>query len=231
MHSQTAVVVGRSRPTVGPASVTQGVYGARGNLELVACDRSDGLWVFWFNSDLASDPLETPDVPPGSWSDGLHFAAGHRYRDVCILQSTLGPDHLEVIALTENGDLQSWYWSPGPGFTRRTADVETGVVAFDAEHDDGRITVHLSLRDGSTLTRRSTGAAYPERSWERVDGEGIGGIGDRPTQARLAEAGVEDAEPGSARSARSTRNGGTTELVWRGSDGLVRHLGVPDSSS
>ncbi|MGO7984214.1 hypothetical protein ACC691_41005, partial [Rhizobium johnstonii] len=59
MLSNSIVVVGAERPTSGAVSLAQGVYGARGNLELVACDSTDGLWVFWFNSDLDSDPLET----------------------------------------------------------------------------------------------------------------------------------------------------------------------------
>ncbi len=129
MRASDAVIVGPDRPTAGAVSLIQGVYGARGNLELVACDVEDGLWVFWFNADLDTDPPADSDVPPGSWSAGLAFAAGRRYRQAQILQSVLGPDHLELVALTADGVLESWYWSPAPGFQRRDPAVAVGVSA------------------------------------------------------------------------------------------------------
>ena len=141
MHSQNITIVGPDRLTSGAVSLTQGVYGPQGNLELLACDAADGLWVFWFNADRADDPLTTPDVPPGSWSAGLSFAAGTRYLDAQIVQSTLGPDHLEVDALTDTGSLESWYWSPGPGFQRRAGVVAERVRAFRLTHRDGELEV------------------------------------------------------------------------------------------
>lgn len=224
-----AQIVGRHRDTVGSGSVTQGVYGERGNLELVACDARDGLWVFWFNSD----PLGTPPsggVEPGRWSDGLAFAAGSRYIRADILQSTLGPDHLEVLALDDAGVLQSWYWSPGPGFQRREGSVATGVGRFAAEHRDGTLTVAV---DGpQPATWESDAAGYPNRIWRRVAASVVRldspGDDDRARRA-LLQAGIDSAGivAGSARCASSTRDGGTAELTWRGSDGLLRHLGVP----
>lgn len=38
-------------PVTGSVGITQGGYGDRGNLELVAPDPDDGFWVFWFNGD------------------------------------------------------------------------------------------------------------------------------------------------------------------------------------
>jgi len=132
MHASHGIAVGKDRQTRGPVSLTQGVYGARGNLELVACGAHTGLWVFWFNADLPSDPPAAPDVPAGSWSAGLQFAPGRRYVDAVIMQSTLGPDHLEVLALDAQGTLWSWYWSPGPGFQCRERPAATGVGLFAA---------------------------------------------------------------------------------------------------
>lgn len=205
------------RPSTGPGSLVQGAYGTRGNLELVVADPSDGLWVYWLNAD----PDAAGDVAPGAWSDGLHFAAGERYTAAEILQDTLGPDFLEVLALTADGVLQSWFWSPGPGFQRRGEDAASGVADFHAVlAADGTLTV--ALGGGSGVA--SSPAAHPARTWSPVAAE----LPDRTAAEReLAAAGVADAVPGSARAATSTRDGGTRELTWRGADGVLRHLAVP----
>lgn len=229
--SARSVIVGAERTTAGAASVAQGVYGLRGNLELVVADIADGLWVFWFNADLTSDPLETPDVPPGSWSAGLQFASGHRYRSAQILQSPLGPDHLEVLALTVDGVLQSWFWSPGPGFARRRADAANEVSGFVAEVDtEGAITVHTDRLDGTRSAVRSDAVGYPERSWSPVETSRTGPLHDvASAESDLIAAGVERAllAPGTARRARSTRDGGMLELTYRDASGGLRHLAVP----
>lgn len=231
MHSQPAVV-GPHRLTTGPVSLTQGVYGERGNLELVACDADDSLWVFWFNSDLETDTAETTDVAPGHWSAGLQFARGERYVDAQILQSTLGPNHLEVLALDDSGVLQSWYWSPGPGFQRRTDDAAIEVVRFGADHHDGTLRVTIEQRDGSIRRLRSTAMGYPDRGWVHAsDGPEL--PDDKAARRLLETAGLvlDDVADGTARMARSTRDGGTTELTWRDLAGHIRHLGVPFATS
>ena len=228
MLSLRSVIVGAERPTRGPASLAQGVYGARGNLELVACDAQDGLWVFWFNADWPSDPPAAPDVPPGTWSAGLHFAAGRSYTDAVILQSTLGPDHLEVLALGQDGVLESWYWSPGPGFQRRAGDVASSVSDFVAEHDSGTVWVSVEHGDGSVEHAVSDAAGYPDRIWRRSAGGPLLGT-DLGARTLLRAAGVpaDDVAVGTARQHRSTRNGGTIELTWRDAAGALRHLGIP----
>lgn len=222
-------VVGASRPTVGPASLVQGVYGARGNLELVACDAADGLWVFWLNADIAEDSPAAPEVPPGAWSTGRHFAADSRYTAACILQSALGPDHLEVVALDDSGRLQSWFWSPGPGFVRRAPDIADGVAAFAArEEPDGTLVVDCRLR-GGPLARLAAGPdGYPERRWTAVTGAAQPeGGGRHAALAALAAAGIVGADAGTARSALSRRDGGTLEVTFRDAAGRLRHLGLP----
>ncbi|WP_143109767.1 hypothetical protein [Agromyces sp. CF514] len=228
MLANSSALVGADRPTAGPVSLAQGVYGARGNLELLACDADDGLWVFWFNADLDSDPLETPDVPPGSWSAGLHFAAGHRYVDALIVQSTLGPDHLEVLALDADGVLQSWYWSPGPGFQRRETDAATHVVRFAAVHAVGVLRLTVEGAEGDAHHLVSTAAGYPERSWAPT-ATGAPLADEASARALIEAAGAASVgiAPGTARTAASTRDGGTTELTWRDDAGRIRHLGVP----
>jgi len=221
MHS----VIGPGRGTTGAARPAQGVYGSRGNLELVACDDADGLWVFWFNSDHDSDPVAAPDVPPGTWSAGLHFAAGDRYTEAQILQSPLGPDHLEVLALDDGGTLQSWYWSPGPGFARRAADAATDVTRFTTSiASDGTLTVdYVDL--GFAHRRAMSGTAdYPERSWTVQSSESEP---QYDADAEVAAAGIRSLLPGTARAATSTRDGGMRELTWRDVDGTLRHVAVP----
>lgn len=227
MLSRTSARVGASVRTAGRASLIQGVYGARGNLELLACDETDGLWVFWFNSDLATDPLETPDVPPGSWSSGLRFAAGTRYTDAVILQSTLGPDHLEVLALTADHVLQSWYWSPGPGFQRRADDVASDVLGFAAAHRDGVVTVTVRL-GRRELHLVSDAADYPDRTWAPAP-TGPALIDDEDARHLIESwaGSAADIAAGTARRIVSTRGGGTAELVWRDADGTLHHVGVP----
>ena len=226
MHSEPGVVGTEHIRTAGAPSLVQGVYGARGNLELVTCDEVDGLWVFWFNADRDTDPLETPDVPPRRWSAGLHFAAGHRYLDAQILQSSLGPDHLEVLALDADGTLQSWYWSPGPGFQRRVTDAAAGVAAFGAAHDRGSVLVTLRDDAGGVRSLVSPPRGYPSRAWLPAES---GPSLETDARDSVAAAGIalETVVAGTARSAVSTRDGGTTELTWRDAGGGIRHLGVP----
>jgi len=228
MHSGTPAHVGPSTRTSGPVSLVQGIYGARGNLELVACDAADGLWVFWFNADSDDDPLATPDVPPGRWSAGLSFASGQHYLEAQILQSTLGPDHLEVLALTADGALESWYWSPGPGFQRRERDVADRVRRFIATHQDGTLQVTVSDATGEVRHLVSPPRGYPSRTWLPAQS---GPSLDVDAAPAVLAAGIpaEDLAPGTARAATSTRHGGTLELTWRDADGGIRHLGVPHS--
>ncbi|MGF2950065.1 hypothetical protein [Microbacterium alcoholitolerans] len=227
MHSENVIVVGAGRPTSGPVSLTQGRYGARGNLELLACDSRDGLWVFWFNADEAEDPLQSPDVPAGCWSAGLAFASGRHFVDAQIVQSTLGPDHLEVVALTDAGTLESWYWSPGPGFQRRVRDVAASVRRFRLTHDGGVLHVSLELTGGSSASLVSGTDGYPDRMWRASSQPPV--FDDGSAERALQGQGITDVASGTARAAQSTRNGGTTELAWRDRSGRVRHLAVPDS--
>ncbi|WP_435748940.1 hypothetical protein [Microbacterium sp. PMB16] len=226
MLSENIRTVGADRPIAGRVSLAQGVYGTRGNLELVACDATDGLWVFWFNADAPDVPLETPEVPPGQWSGGLAFASGARYRDAQIVQSTLGPDHLEVLALTDVGVLESWYWSPGPGFQCRAVHAAASVRRFRLVHRDGILTADIERVDGTTAILTSGGERYPDRIWEAVDG--TPDVDDPSADEMLRAHGIRDVVEGTARAARSTRDGGTTELTWRDRDGGIRHLGIPD---
>ena len=227
MHAETSVLVGPDRATAGPASVVQGVYGSRGNLELIVPDAADGLWVFWLNADLPDDPPASADVPPGSWSAGLRFAEGARYREAVILQSAAGPDHLEVLALAADGRLESWWWSPGPGFQRRGGEVATGVERVAAEHDAGALRVTVGEKGGERHLL-SPADPYPERTWHPTDAGPV--LHDDGTAHRLlGDAGI-DADPGTARVAPSDRDGGALELTWR-ERGSLRHTGLPAASA
>lgn len=226
MLAREPLSVGPKRLTTGAVSLVQGAYGDRGNLELVACDTADGLWVFWFNADLEAASLQSPEVPPGSWSSGLPFAAGRRYLDAAILQSALGPDHLEVLALDEDHVLESWFWSPGPGFQKRDLPAAVEVSRFGASHQAGTLRLTVEDTAGAIMHLFSPPDGYPLRAWMPT-GDGPG-LPDDATSAVVA-AGVDpDAiEPGTARAAASLRHGGTTELTWRDREGAIRHLAVP----
>lgn len=222
---QMQAIIGESRATVGAAAAAQGVYGSRGNLELVACDAADGLWVFWFNSDHDSDPVAAADVPPGTWSAGLHFAAGSRYTAAQILQSPLGPDHLEVLALTDGGALESWYWSPGPAFQRRAVDAARDVVRFDAAiAADGALTIDYEELGGCHRRATADAAGYPDRAWHT---ERAKGPYDSDADGELRAAGIRDFEAGTARVTVSTRDGGTREFTFRDLEGRLVHYPVP----
>lgn len=202
------IVLDAAGRTTGPGSLTQGVYGARGNLELVVADAADGLWVHWFNSDLTSDPVAAPDVPPGTWSAGLRFAKGRAYAAAAILQSPLGPDHLEVVALTREGEVESWYWSPGPGFQRRDELVLWGADAVAARiDDDGTLEVDARV-DGGWQGFVATPEGYPARRWVAR------GAVDAPPTSLNAEC-------------VSTRDGGTRERVFRDESGRLLHEASP----
>lgn len=229
MWAQTPVAVGADRPTAGRASVVQGVYGSRGNLELVVPDAADGIWVFWFNADLPGDPGASADVPPGTWSAGLRFAEGARYREAVILQSTLGPDHLEVLAVTDGGALESWWWSPGPGFQRRSGVVAEDVVRVAAEHEGGSVRVSIEAASGAVRHLVSAADPYPDRTWRAAE-SGPGLHDGSAAEHLLADEGITAVDPDSASSAPSDRDGGTLELTWR-SDGALVHSGLPAASA
>lgn len=174
------------RPTRGTPSLAQGVYGDAGNLELIVADAVDGLWVFWFNSDApGTDPVS--GVAPGEWSGGLLFAEGTAYVSAVIHQTRRGPDYLEVVATTEHGSAESWYWSPGPGFQRRGV-IEAHGMPVLTEHEGGFI---LQL-DDRVFT--ASAAAYPQLEW--------------------AEATPAAVDPGTLRVALSSRGGGMLELTY-----------------
>ncbi|MBL3683167.1 hypothetical protein D3229_12575 [Leucobacter aridicollis] len=231
MHSLSILTVGPNHEGVGAPSLVQGVYGAVGNLELLSCDREDGLWVYWFNSDRESDPCETPDVPAGTWSAGLHFASGAAYAEAQIMQSSEGPNHLEVLALTRAGALESWFWSPGPGFQRRgtpawSRDGADRVEAFNAVISGGQVSVTVRTSHGTLRRLHSDTTRYPERHWEAsATGPGLTDGWADLAKLRLVE--PAEAIPSTAREASSTREGGMREVTWRGADGRVRHWGLP----
>mgnify|MGYP000308238426 CR=1 FL=1 len=181
-------------PTRGPASVTQGIYGEEGNLELVVADAEDGLWVHWFNSD----PWGTPPVSgvePGQWSGGLRFAEGTQYESAVIHQTPLGPHYLEVVAVRFDGPAESWYWSPGPGFQRRPGILEGAGARLLTEHESGFV-----LKRGDHVHVASA-ADYPHLVWTNVTPAGV--------------------EPGTLVVTLSTRGGRMLELVYRRDGHLV----------
>ena len=153
----------------GRPGLTQGRYGAAGNLELVAPAADDGLWVGWFNCD----PAEThAGAAVGHWSGALRFARGHRYVSADITQADAGPDFLEVVALTTDGALRRHVWSPGPGFVDH-GELAAEVASCSAmvqSPADGSLQVAVAGRDGRVrIFQASPGPAYPAMTFEAAD--------------------------------------------------------------
>lgn len=153
MGSLVHRVEGDVPPLAGTPGLVQGVYGRRGNLELVAPDPEDGLWVFWFNNDEPeSEPA--PGARPGCWSAGLRFARGRRYEAAAIVQSRHGPDWLEVAATAE-GLLRRFTWRPETGFTEEGDSWPAVGPAAAVETSDWFLHV-AAAQPGSGVAIRST---------------------------------------------------------------------------
>ncbi|GJF34596.1 hypothetical protein KNE206_72960 [Kitasatospora sp. NE20-6] len=155
-------------PLRGTPALAQSRYGLRGNLELVAPAADDGLWVLWHNNDPADGPEPPTGPPPGAWSGGLHFAAGHRYDDVRIVQSAHGPDHLELLART-GPDVHRHRWSPAAGFTREDALPvhAAGAVAL-AEDPLGTLHAAVPLPGGGVAHLTADPTRYPALDWRTL---------------------------------------------------------------
>jgi hypothetical protein len=152
----------------GRPGLTQGRYGAAGNLELVVPSVDDGLWVGWCNCD----PAESwTGAAVGRWSGALRFARGHRYRSADVTQVDVGPDFLEVVALTTGGTLRRHVWSPGAGFVDH-GELAAAVAWCSAVVQDPGGSLHLAVagRDGRVrVLRASPGPAYPALRFEAVE--------------------------------------------------------------
>jgi hypothetical protein len=159
----------------GRPGLTQGRYGAAGNLELVAPAVDDGLWVGWFNRD----PVESHSgAAIQRWSGAMRFAHGHRYVSADVTQVDAGPDFLEVVALTTGGTLRRHVRSPGPGFVDRgeLAGAIASCSALVQSPVDGSLQVAVAGLDGRVrILHGSPGQAYPALAFEGVD-PGIAGI-------------------------------------------------------
>ncbi len=225
MHSSQRIV--SPGGSTGPAPVAQGVYGERGNLELLVAHASDGLVVHWFNNDRpGSEPVS--GIAPGSWSAGLQFAHGTRYRAAQIAQSPLGPDHLEAIALTSRGELEHWTWSPEPGFVRHgtlasaVSDAELTVAA------DGALRIEVLTDRLERLTLDAAPEGYPARSWNSRAATGaVRNVDAALALVRAASIPLPTVSPRDLRVARSDREGGTLEVTWRDDDGHLVHAAAP----
>ncbi|RII15620.1 hypothetical protein DSC45_17465 [Streptomyces sp. YIM 130001] len=157
-------------PVRGGLGLSQGRYGERGNLELVLCDEDDGLWVLWHNTDPEHTRTPPGSPPPGEWSGGLHFAGGHRYDDVRVLQSRNGPDHLEVLAHS-GGTAKRLRWSPDAAFTAEEPPPGSPALGLSlAETTDGALWTVLSPAPGDRpRLHQADPAAYPRLTWTAGD--------------------------------------------------------------
>lgn len=168
------VVEERWPPSAGRLGFAQGGYGERGNLELVTCDPQDGLWVGWFNTDRAE---HRAGAPLGRWSSALRFGQGHRYVAAGILQVEAGPDWIESLGLTDQGELRRLVWSPQDGY------VDRGVIAVGVRHvtrlertPGGEHICVIAEQGTATVLRASPRADYPELEWVREDLGPVDGV-------------------------------------------------------
>ncbi|MEU2657287.1 hypothetical protein ABZ615_18415 [Streptomyces sp. NPDC007325] len=205
-------------PLLGSPGFAQGLYGTRGNLELVVPDPHDGLWVFWHNNDpegSGTDPV--PGPPPGCWSGGLHFAAGRRYTSAAVIQSVHGPDHLELLAGDGNG-VHRLRWSPEHAFTYEgMLPVRPAGPPALAEGRDGVPHAAVPLTDGGVARLTARTGSYPELGWE------VTAVHRVPSSAVVSAAIVADGAFASTPAVVASLNDGSL-LVWHG-DAPGRHLG------
>jgi hypothetical protein len=174
-NQRPALVVADWPPVFGRPGLAQGRYGAAGNLELVIPAVDDGLWVAWFNND----PIESHiGAAVGRWSGVLRFATGHRYVSAKVTQVDSGPDFLEVVALTVDGQLRRHVWSPAAGFVD-WGIVQTEVLASSSIlQGDGSLQLVVVHRDGKVLLLRANpDQNYPFLSF-RETRSGHGGVSD-----------------------------------------------------
>lgn len=146
----------------GRPGLTQGRYGSVGNLELVAAAADGGLWVGWFNAD----PTESwSGAAIGRWSGALRFGARRRFLEARIAQVDAGPDWLEAVGRTADGNLRRHVWSPADGF------VDHGVLAADVASTsavvthpgDGSLLLAVAHHDGMVrVLRGEAGPSYPD---------------------------------------------------------------------
>lgn len=149
-------------PVTGSVSITQGAYGDRGNLELVAPHPDDGFWVFWFNGDALE---HRAGAARGHWNSGLHVPTGSRLQSARISQVPFGPNFLEVVGRVESGSLHRWYWTPSDGFLAGgtvAATAGAGLARLVAS-PDRLTTMHVAAAGVEVL--RSGVERYPALSW------------------------------------------------------------------
>lgn len=162
-------------PVMGRPGLTQGRYGNAGNLELVAPAVDDGLWVGWFNSDSHDDRTTTRSR---AWSGALRFARGRRYRTADIAQLDAGPDWLEVVALSQAGEVVRHVWSPESGFLEQEV-TQVGVRDVSGLVLDPAGMHHLAIvaEDGIVTVLSAGAAEHPRWSPQiREVGSSEGGV-------------------------------------------------------
>lgn len=152
-------------PVTGSPGLTQGRYGAAGNLELVIPAVDDGLWVFWFNAD----PVDARSgAAAGEWSTGLHFGAGAPVADARISQMDAGPNYLEVLARSGT-QVRRHVWTPSDGFVDRgnlPVRVTADVTAVSAVVEVGTAVHVLAGTADGRLVHLSAGLdSYPDLDW------------------------------------------------------------------
>ena len=155
-------------PLAGSASVCQGVYGEVGNLELVAPDPEDGIWVFWNNTSRVDVPAGPQS---GQWSGGLRFMQGNRFEAVVVLQSVRGPAFLELVARS-GPVVHRIVWSP-EGFAGH------GPIASNAcgdpsllELPEGQLHA-LVPTDAEIMHLVAKPSSYPLLTWKRLPGVSV----------------------------------------------------------
>ncbi|MFT4083744.1 MAG: hypothetical protein QM638_14275 [Nocardioides sp.] len=216
-------------PVGGLPGLTQGAYGTRGNLELVVPAVDTGFWVLWFNAD---EHDERSGAAVGCWSGGLHVETDDRLTAVTISQIEAGPRFLEVTLL--GGDTaRRMFWCPERGFVAGGVLEPAAAAVAPIRELAGAMTTMITTTDGRTLWLRGEG--YPEPAWAatpappaaweefrrmpdgwtvRVQDGRVRFEGERG----IVETGI---EADAAAAARTTLDGGRTDLLVRRGDRLA----------
>ena len=147
----------------GVPAITQGSYGAVGNLELVVPDPADGAWVYWRNSDPAD---VRPGAVAGGWSAGLRILAGRRGTAVAVLETVHGSRTLEVVAVADGGLVRT-VWQPDRGFGEQQsiAPSASGVPLIEQDRVAPHALRVTFLGPSGLSTLEASIGHYPTLGW------------------------------------------------------------------
>lgn len=214
------------RPNASPSGgfFIQSRAGESGNFEVVIPWPDGGLAHFWRENDAVGAPWHGPAI----FGSGRYFGASVADSDFAAFQSS-SIKNLEVIAVTEGGQVEHWWRENGGAFIWHKAatlfEDGTGVPALaytfatfkedefglgiDLDsHDPSEFYFAMPFRDGGLRLVSRLNALDGPKEWKE-----IGGFRERPLA--LAQAVLQDKDFVGVGLALTTLRNATTYAGWR----------------